>query len=80
MSGKVIFSLTACQATALIALQLGERIHADSPGARDRMVDVLRRKGLVAGELGRVELTPLGGATVALCARLAIEQQYKGGR
>lgn len=80
MSGKVIFSLTACQATALLALQLGERIHADSQGARARMLDVLRRKGLVAELAGRVMLTDLGGATMALCARLAIERHAKGGR
>lgn len=81
MSGKVIFSLTACQATALLALQLGERIHADTQGARDRMVDVLRRKGLVIADLaGQVKLTDFGVSAVTLCARLAIEQHTKGGR
>lgn len=74
MSGRVIFALTETQAAALVAIELGAAVRAQSPAARDQLLKALQGKGLVsiATENGVIALTELGDTAVALCARLAL--------
>lgn len=72
MSGKVILPFTETQGVALVALALGDRIRAESPAAKLRLVDGLRRKGLVYENGSGLELTELGKQVAALCASLVL--------
>lgn len=72
--GEVIFALTVSQAAALLAIELGGRIRAESMAARLKLIGGLERKGLIAIEpgTGTIRLTQLGAIGAALCANLTL--------
>lgn len=72
MSGKVIFSLTDTQASALGSLSLGDRVRAETPSARRQLLHALLVKGLVLDNGGVLSLTDLGVSVAAVCARLQL--------